>query len=71
MKSELIHAGQYKRYGDTFRVWKITTDGENEEEVLKYIKENVFNIFAFGSYIFSVLLSILILNNLLKKSYRE
>ena len=35
------------------------------------IKENVFNIFAFGSYIFSVLLSILILNNLLKKSYRE
>ena len=40
MKSELIHAGQYKRYGDTFRVWKITTDGENEEEVLKYIKEN-------------------------------
>lgn len=43
MKSELIHAGQYKRYGDTFRVWKITTDGENEEEVLKYIKENVFN----------------------------
>lgn len=43
MKSELIHSGQYKRYGDTFRVWKITTDGENEEEVLKYIKENVFN----------------------------
>lgn len=43
MTSELIHSGQYKRYGDTFRVWKITTDGENEEEVLKYIKENVFN----------------------------
>lgn len=35
------------------------------------IKENVFNILAFGSYILSVLLSILILNNLLKKSYRE
>lgn len=43
IESELLHEGQYERYGDTFRVWKITTDGENEEEVLKYIKENVFN----------------------------
>lgn len=28
MKSELLHGGQYRRYGDTFRVWKITTDGK-------------------------------------------
>lgn len=41
MEAKLIHSGQYKRYGDTFRVWEIKTDGESKEEVLKYIRENV------------------------------
>lgn len=41
MEAKLIHCGQYERYGDFFRVWKIKTDGESKEEVLKYIRENV------------------------------
>lgn len=41
MEVKLIHCGQYKRYGDFFRVWEIKTDGESPKEVLKYIKENV------------------------------
>lgn len=30
-----IHSGQYKRYGDSFYVWEITTD-EPEEKVIDY-----------------------------------
>lgn len=41
MEAKVIHCGQYKRYGDFYRVWEIKTDGESEEEVLKYIRENV------------------------------
>lgn len=41
MEVKLIHCGQYRRYGDTYRVWEIKTDGESKEEVLKYIRENV------------------------------
>lgn len=41
IEAKLIHSGQYKRYGDTFRVWEIKTDGESEEEVLRYTRENV------------------------------
>lgn len=41
MEAKLVHSGQYRRYGDTFRVWEIKTDGESKEEVLKYIRENV------------------------------
>lgn len=35
IKAKQIHCGQYKRYGDTFRVWDIETD-ETEEDVRKY-----------------------------------
>lgn len=41
MEVKLIHCGQYKRYGDFFRVWEIKTDGESPEEVVNYMKENV------------------------------
>lgn len=41
MEAKVIHCGQYERYGDSFRVWEIKTDGESKEEVLKYIRENV------------------------------
>lgn len=41
MEAKLTHSGQYKRYGDFYKVWEIKTDGESEEEVLKYIRENV------------------------------
>ena len=41
MEAKQIHCGQYKRYGDYFRVWEIKTDGESKEEVMKYIRENV------------------------------
>lgn len=43
MKATNIHSGQYRRYGDYYRVWLIQTDGESEEEVLNYIKKNVFS----------------------------
>lgn len=42
MQVKQIHCGQYNRYGDFFRVWEIKTDGENKEEVLKFIRENVY-----------------------------
>lgn len=41
IESKLIHSGQYRRYGDFFRVWELKTDGESEGEVLRYIRENV------------------------------
>ena len=39
--AKCIHNGQYRPYGDTFRVWELKTDGESKEEVLRYIRENV------------------------------
>lgn len=42
MNVKPIHSGQYKRYGDSYYVWEIETNGESREEVLQYIRENVF-----------------------------
>lgn len=42
MNIKRIHCGQYKPYGDFFRVWKIETDNKNAEEVLQYLFENVY-----------------------------
>lgn len=42
MEAKLIHCGQYERYGDSFRVWDIQTDGESRDEVLKWVRENVY-----------------------------
>jgi hypothetical protein len=30
------HSGQYRAYGDSFRVWEIQTDSTDEKEVLEY-----------------------------------
>lgn len=42
IEAKLVHSGQYCHYGDFFRVWELKTDGESEEEVLRYIRENVY-----------------------------
>ena len=42
MDVKQIHCGQYKPYGDFFRVWEVKTDNENQEEVLNYLFENVY-----------------------------
>lgn len=42
MEVKQIHCGQYKRYGDFFRVWEVKTDSKNKEEVLNYLFENVY-----------------------------
>lgn len=42
IEAKIVHSGQYRRYGDYFRVWELNTDGESEEEVLRYIRENVY-----------------------------
>lgn len=42
MEVRQIHCGQYKRYGDFFRVWEVKTDNKNKEEVLNYLFENVY-----------------------------
>lgn len=42
MEAKLIHCGQYEPYGDYFRVWDIQTDGESRDEVLKWVRENVY-----------------------------
>ncbi len=42
MEAEIIHCGQYKPYGDYFGVWDIQTDGESRDEVLKWVRENVY-----------------------------
>jgi len=36
------HCGQYKRYGDFFREWKITTDESDIEKVKQYCFENLY-----------------------------
>ena len=40
--AKCIHNGQYRPYGDTFRVWELKTDEESKEDVLRYIRENVY-----------------------------
>ena len=35
INSKQVHCGQYKRYGDFFRVWDIETD-EDKNNVLEY-----------------------------------
>lgn len=44
MKATQTHCRQYKRYGDSFYVWEIETQGESEEEVLKFCRENLYTI---------------------------
>lgn len=41
IKAELVHSGQYKRYGDTFRVWEIETD-EPFEAVKDYCFKELY-----------------------------
>jgi hypothetical protein len=36
LKAQPIHCGQYKPYGDFFRVWDIETDCEDKGKVLEY-----------------------------------
>ena len=38
-----IHCGQYKRYGDFFRVWEIETD-ESKEAVLEYCFAELYKV---------------------------
>ncbi len=42
IKSTQTHCGQYKRYGDFFRVYEIETDLTDEEIVIKWCFENVY-----------------------------
>jgi len=41
IKVEQIHCGQYKRYGDFFRVWKLETDIKDEKTILEYCFKNL------------------------------
>lgn len=41
IKVENIHMGQYKPYGDTFNVWKITTKEQDIEKIRKYCFEEL------------------------------
>ena len=38
-----IHCGQYKRYGDFFRVWDIVTD-ESEEATLEFCFTELYKV---------------------------
>ena len=38
-----IHCGQYKRYGDFFRVWEIETD-ESKEATLEYCFSELYKV---------------------------
>lgn len=40
--AEQTHCGQYKKYGDFFRKWDITTDEKDREIVLNYCFENLY-----------------------------
>ncbi len=42
MESKQVHCGQYKSYGDFFRVWEITTDETEGDKVLQYCRENLY-----------------------------
>lgn len=39
---EHIHCGQYKRYGDFFRVWKVKLHEDDIEKVRKYCLEKIY-----------------------------
>lgn len=41
IEAKQTHCGQYKRYGDFFRVWKIQTD-MSKDEVIKWCFENLY-----------------------------
>lgn len=40
IKVESIHSGQYKPYGDSFYVWKLETDINDEQTILDYCHAN-------------------------------
>lgn len=42
VKSEIIHCGQYRPYGDFFRIWKITTDEQDIEKVREYCLKELY-----------------------------
>lgn len=42
IKTEAIHMGQYKPYGDTFRVWKVITEEQDIEKVRAYCLKEVY-----------------------------
>ena len=42
IKAEQIHCGQFKRYGDFFRIWEIETD-EPKEAVKEYCFKELYN----------------------------
>lgn len=41
MISKQVHCGQYRRYGDFFRVWEITTEETDRNKVLEYCKNEL------------------------------
>ena len=38
-----IHSGQYKRYGDTFRVWDIETNIDDQKEIVERCFNELYN----------------------------
>jgi len=42
IKTKETHCGQYKSYGDFFRVWEIETDCEDKEKILEYCFANIY-----------------------------
>lgn len=40
-EAKQIHCGQYKRYGDFFRVWEVKTD-LSKEETVEWCFENLY-----------------------------
>ena len=41
IEAKQIHCGQYKPYGDFFRVWNVQTD-MTKEEAIKWCFENLY-----------------------------
>ena len=42
IQAKQVHNGQYKRYGDTFYVYEVTSDEPiTEQEVIEWSKENI------------------------------
>jgi len=42
IKVEQLHCGQYRSYGDFFRVWSLETEVEDKETILNYCFENLY-----------------------------
>lgn len=43
MEVKMIHCGQYRPYGDFFRVWEVKTNGSmSKEEVVDFMFENYY-----------------------------